>query len=1833
MRFVSSLLITILCFSHSIHANEQNLAKMPDTWANIEAEPSTFIHGCVNAITGDYVESAVDIYIPGVDPLVLQRCYVSSDQETFSPSKGWRSNHQGFLNGEYDSSHYLFCDMQGSQIRFLGSETPLSENKGAKLHPDPEIFSRGVTNCANGKISAQNNLKNFRLFFHKQEIQVEDGAKTNYKFTKKHGLEQKIERIKFPNGNRILYEYHKHHGLSSIKAVSAAGRTTGVIQFAKPCFKSRKSLHSLTTEDGQQIEYISRSTKYAEPDSLIIKSSHTPLQTYIYTNQQRSSSEDSDSKITRKELPDDRFKQIYYYHYKDTYPNTKKRVKQGHGRVNFIQEPAGHDQAPIKTAQFIYELDKKSYGRKLAGKTFYYDALKHQTIYHFNEEERLTAIERFQGTGSYALRSCERLYWGSKQTVNHTNLISRTLEAADGGLLFCRHFKYDQKGNIVADSLYGNLQGYATGSLIVDATGNPQASTCDHSTVQYTYTNDDYNLMTSETNQRHQIKYRYDQRKNLSSKFICHQGIKQRYFYAYDDHGALCKEIEDDGTSEDQNSLQGVTQRKIKYLQNTDKLPAGLPKVIEEKYLDLASQQEILLHKVINSYNVHGQLQSQSYYDSTANLVYTLYWEYDNQGNLIKEVDALNRVTTRSYDSNKNKIFEQGPCLDYCFHYRYDFMNRLICQERVCADGKRLAEHFSYDHLGNRITSTDIYGFQTKYEYNARRLVNKIIQPEVFKEDHLESPITSHQYDLMGNQIETINAEKEKTVTNYNLRGKPTSIRYADQSIEMFYYTLDGHLKRHYAKNGLLTVYTYDYLARPVKTESYAANGELLAIHRVTYNAFHQLTEVDAEGMVTNYSYDGAGRLAKIVKGCKQTSYFYDAMGRVKETREASDATHFMAHFQFYDVLNQLIEEQTQDENGMLIKQLNYAYDSDGNRCLIASPHSTGSSITHIRYNALKQPIEITDALGHSLVTTFVFPHEEGNKRTLKTETTDPQGNRIITLKDPLGRLIVSERRNLLNQLMQHTKNSYDLMGRLTKSIETIYTPGEPERQLVNCWRYDEVGRLIQLIEAENTPLKKETTYLFNETGEKAAVIKPDGTIIHYTYDSWGRLACAKSSDGTIEDHYSYDLSHALIRLEDKIRGLITHKQYDRNKRLAKEILATGIELNFTYDGLDQLICLQIPDQGKIDYQYQGNRLEHIERYDQEQQLKYSHHYTGYDHSGRVAQAKLIGQAGYLNCTYDLLGRLTDNQAEAWKETNLSYDPSGNLLNRQVDEGVQSTCHYLYDDLYQLKSEQVESAREAYTHSYAHDSHYNRVAKNETQLQINSLDQLITAGDTHYTYDRNGRLIVQKDETGEKLYSYDALDRLISVEQDSANRREQFRYTYDAENRRLLKQHFLQNGQEWQLQESWNYLYQGQNEIGCYDQNNQLIELRVLGSGKGAEIGAAIAIEKGDQCYAPIHDLQGNVVCLVDYQTGLPVERYSYSAFGTCQVTLDAGIDNPWRFSSKRYDPETNWTYFGRRYYDAATGRWTTPDPIGFEGGANLYAYLLNNPLTHIDLYGLADANASTNQQADPGPRNIVERIVRKAGEIIRMIGNHCIPIPGVRRVISRIGHWLAGGTSANYRAMNIHSPSRNHYLNRPGFDNVRVIAVNGILCECDDNKEMCQFISDQYGGIRVDGAYNSSHGFFLDLLECIAQKLGFRTRSVMLLVNKIKMSINELGGVVNNPRIIVHASSQGGLTTDCALKYLTAEEKACLEVHTYGSAKIISSEGLAEATNYINTCDPIPWVADPVGCLKAVLSSKYNVHFLKSNKFCLDHGLLASENYRNQIVKNGEIFKKEYGL
>ncbi len=92
-------------------------------------------------------------------------------------------------------------------------------------------------------------------------------------------------------------------------------------------------------------------------------------------------------------------------------------------------------------------------------------------------------------------------------------------------------------------------------------------------------------------------------------------------------------------------------------------------------------------------------------------------------------------------------------------------------------------------------------------------------------------------------------------------------------------------------------------------------------------------------------------------------------------------------------------------------------------------------------------------------------------------------------------------------------------------------------------------------------------------------------------------------------------------------------------------------------------------------------------------------------------------------------------------------------------------------------------------------------------------------------------------------------------------------YIYDSFNRRLSK---TENGRKT------DYLYHGQNEIGAIV-DGEVKELRILGNGHGAEVGAAIALELDGNILTPVHDSFGNVIALLDTEGHL-VESYRYTS-------------------------------------------------------------------------------------------------------------------------------------------------------------------------------------------------------------------------------------------------------------------------------------------------------------------------------------------------------------------
>ena len=86
---------------------------------------------------------------------------------------------------------------------------------------------------------------------------------------------------------------------------------------------------------------------------------------------------------------------------------------------------------------------------------------------------------------------------------------------------------------------------------------------------------------------------------------------------------------------------------------------------------------------------------------------------------------------------------------------------------------------------------------------------------------------------------------------------------------------------------------------------------------------------------------------------------------------------------------------------------------------------------------------------------------------------------------------------------------------------------------------------------------------------------------------------------------------------------------------------------------------------------------------------------------------------------------------------------------------------------------------------------------------------------------------------------------------------------------------------------------------------------------------------------------------------GSVVWSAKYTSFGAAFVDPGSSVENNLRLPGQYFDGETGYHYNWHRYYDPATGRYLTPDPIGLAGGINLFLYAEANPINYIDPFGL----------------------------------------------------------------------------------------------------------------------------------------------------------------------------------------------------------------------------------------------------------------------------------------
>jgi RHS repeat-associated protein len=198
--------------------------------------------------------------------------------------------------------------------------------------------------------------------------------------------------------------------------------------------------------------------------------------------------------------------------------------------------------------------------------------------------------------------------------------------------------------------------------------------------------------------------------------------------------------------------------------------------------------------------------------------------------------------------------------------------------------------------------------------------------------------------------------------------------------------------------------------------------------------------------------------------------------------------------------------------------------------------------------------------------------------------------------------------------------------------------------------------------------------------------------------------------------------------------------------------------------------------------------------------------------------------------------------------------------------------------------------------------------------------------------------------------TYDAWQRLVKVKSGSTT---VATYAYDGQNRRVTKttgttlRHYYYSSQ-WQiLEERLNTTTSADHQFvwGLMALDNLILR------------------DRGSERF---YSLQDVFSCTAIADTaGIVQERYGYNAFGLSRV-MDASFnvisassyDWETRYDNYRFDSESNFYQVRNRYLHPTLGRWLTRDPIGYEGGINLYAFSTNSPVNVVDTSGLLSGEA-----------------------------------------------------------------------------------------------------------------------------------------------------------------------------------------------------------------------------------------------------------------------------------
>ena len=723
-------------------------------------------------------------------------------------------------------------------------------------------------------------------------------------------------------------------------------------------------------------------------------------------------------------------------------------------------------------------------------------------------------------------------------------------------------------------------------------------------------------------------------------------------------------------------------------------------------------------------------------------------------------------------------------------------------------------------------------------------------------------------------------------------------------------------------------------------------------------------------GTTTN-QFDGTGNLTSITdpRGYT-TSYGYDSLGELTSVTQPSVSAGTPTITYTYDSLGDVLTAT--DPLGHVTTN---TYDTKGNLLTVTTPApATGvsASVTHFAYNGLGELTSITDPLSHVWTVTYT---STGLIHTI----TDPQSNVTTYAYDSRGN------RTSITDAMSHvTSFTYDMGNRLTQiaypdSTTTSFTYDSRGRRTsvtdqngkTTSYAYDDADRLTSVTD----PASNVTTYGYDTESNLTSITDANSHTTAFTYDAFGRVTKTTFPSSYYET-YGYDADNNLTSKTDR-NGHTIDYVYDALNRLTSKSYPDTTQVEYTYDLVGKLMGVTDPS-GTYGFSYDnmGRLTGTTANYSFLSGTTFTNAYTydaGSNRTGYTAPdgstntysydtlnrlTSLANSAtGTFGFSYDALNRRTQMTRPNGINTNYSYDNLSRLLsvlhqsgtstidgatytldnagNRtaKTDDLANVTTNYGYDSLYQLLSATQGGTT---TESYSYDPVGNRTASlGVSSYTTNSSNEMTANSNASYTYDYNGNTTSKTDSSGTTNYSWDYENRLTSVALPGNVGTVSFKY--DPFGRRIEK------------------ISSTATTIFISDGDN-LVETT---NGSGTEV---VNYVHGDTVDEPLamrqaatndyfnEDGLGSVTSIAD-STGSIVQSYTYGSFG--RTTASGSLVNSLQFASREFDSEIG-LYFNRaRYFDPASGRFLSEDPLGLRLGGDRYVYVSNAPTDATDPSGL----------------------------------------------------------------------------------------------------------------------------------------------------------------------------------------------------------------------------------------------------------------------------------------